>query len=245
MNDPSGSRDVSGVAADVVAQWAQPLPVTGEACEMADVVARRKTMLKIVRKHVGDPAEPWRRWLPDRLFGGLIGIMRSRSTTYPDELLMELAGVISEWACGAAERPRLLRCRQQDAEAAASRRWSVLHVARCGAYVAIDTGVPIGPQRRPANVLKTCFFATPHPVDRPAGNAWRTMAQRVIWNWSSYDGRFGAFRIHPDSDQRAIPQETGDWALRWHPRFISMESWGIRELPDGSRGFRSLPGGDW
>jgi len=246
MTDSSFKSQVhSGGGSEVVAEWTQQLPIAGETLEAANVVARRKTLLKIVHKHVGDPAEPWCRWLPDQLFGDLIDITRSRSTVCPDELLVELASVIGEWAAGTAERPRVLRCRQQEGEAEASRRWSVLHVARCGAYVVIDTEVPLGRHHTPANVLKTCFFATPHPADQPPGNAWRTMAQRVVWRWSSYDGRFGAFRIRPDSEQRAIPQETGDWALRWHPRFISEESWGIRELADGSLGFRSLPTGEW
>jgi hypothetical protein len=245
MSPSSKSPVHSGGAANVFAEWTQLLPVAGEALETASVVASRRTLMKIVRKHVGDPAEPWRRWLPDGLLNALSDFARSGGTVCPDELLAELAGVIGEWAAGAADRPRLLRCRQQDGDVAASRRWSVLHVARCGAYVVIDIGVPVGRQKTATNVLKTCFFATPHPADHPPGNAWRTMAQRVIWRWSSYDGRCGAFRIRPDSDQRVVPQETGDSSLRWHPRFISAESWGIRELPDGGRGFRSLPGGTW
>jgi len=249
MGKSAGIHGYPGVVAGAIAEWKQLLPVTGMALEPCSVMARRKTLLKIVRKHVGNRAEPWSRVLPASLFDRLSAFAAGTATAKsvaqcPDTLLIELAGVIGEWAREAAEKPRLLCCWQQE-ENAVAKRWSVLHVARCGAYVLVDTTIAMGQQRNPANLLKTCFFGTPHPEDHPPGNAWRTMTQRAIWQWASYDPRFGAFRIQADEMNRHVPQETGETVVRWHPRFVTDEHWGIRELADGTRGFRSLPTGAW
>jgi hypothetical protein len=235
----------TGRAAQVIAEWSQPVPTSGGKFTESLVFAHRKTLLKIVRKHLLDQAQPWARVLPGQLFHDLSASMRSVQQSCSDTLLIELALIIGQWARESADKPRIFQCRQRRAGTVEASSSPALHLARCGAYIVIANDVPPGRDQPPASVLRACFFGTPHPVDQPPGNAWRTMAQRVIWRWAKFDARFGAFRIHPDDHVRTVPQEAGHSLLRWQPRFISEENWGIRELADGSHGFRSLPTGAW
>lgn len=229
---------------EIIFRWTQPLPVTESSFEDRVVSARRRTLEKIAKKHVCDHRQPWDRILPRPLLERLTAPAAAPGDER-DATLVELAGYIRDVAVEAATRPLLLRCQSQPGEGRRRIRASILHVGRCGAYVAVDAGVVPGRGREPLDLLKTCFFATPHPADVPPGNAWRTMAQRLVFRWSEYDPRFGAFRVVPDDLVRVVPQRDAPPMLRWQPRFISEERWGIRELADGSTGFRSLTPGKW
>jgi hypothetical protein len=241
---PTTSTPPGGMP-QAVAEWSQPLPDAGGKFVTETVVARRKTLLKIVRKHIANPAEPWARLLPEDLFRALAAHADPQGKSCPDIHLAALADIVGGWARTAADRPRVFHYRQQSEGGGHRQRSTVLHVARCGAYIVVDRGVVLGRDRLVANVLKTCFFSTPHPRDVPAGHAWRTVARRLISKWSAFDGRFGAFRIHPDHARRTVPQEHGVAAVQWEPRFISHEAWGMLELADGTTGFRILPAGEW
>lgn len=243
MDTANRSRPV-GACKDSVATWVQPQPNKDLGFSPAAVIARRRTLLKIVRKHICDPREPWERLLPDDLLTSLrnSGGVPGRCG---DDLLTELAEVIETVARHAAERPLLLRHRTQEVGAEKSRRWSVVHVTRPGAYVVVDVDVFGGPNRQPVNLLKTCFLPTPHPRDQPSGNAWRTVAQRLLYKWSEFDPRVGAFRISRPEAMREVPQRDGPPVLKWQPQFLSGEAWGVRELPDGGLGVRGLPRQAW
>ena len=230
--------------AEIIVRWTQPLPVTAFAFEDRVVSVRRMTLEKIARKHVCHVRQPWGRVVPRPLLERLRSLHLA-TADQRDAALVELAGVIRDVAAESASRPLLLRCQSCPGDRKRAIRSSILHVGRCGAYVAIDVGVSLGRGKEPVDLLRTCFFGTPHPADAPPGNAWRTMAQRLVFRWSDYDPRFGAFRIVPDETVRAVPQPEGPPMLRWEPRFISDERWGIRELADGTTGFRSLTPGSW
>lgn len=229
---------------DTVATWQQPLPGNNLRFGSATVVASRKTLLKIVRKHIGDQREPWERLLSANLLDSLRA-SGGDPQRCGDDMLVELAKVIEMIARQSAERPLVLRHRCQLADAPKSRRWSVVHVTRPGAYVVIDQGVLLGPDRQPVNLLKTCFLATPHPRDQPPGNAWRTVAHRLLRKWAEFDPLVGAWRIRPTAAVKEVPQPDGPPALRWLPQFLSEEAWGVRELPDGGFGIRGLPWQVW